>query len=60
MVVVAAASAGVYPATMGNKGASVGRSKTGMNRDTSGDSYHIQSSDGQYVFGHANGEQVRN
>ncbi|KAL5243896.1 hypothetical protein ACI65C_011306 [Semiaphis heraclei] len=59
MVVVAAASAGVYPATMGNKGASVGRSKTGMNRDTSGDSYHIQSSDGQYVFGHANGEQGR-
>lgn len=59
MIVIAAASAGSYPATMGNKGAAVGHTKSGTNRDTSGDSYHIQSSDGQYVFGHANGEQVR-
>jgi len=60
MIVVAAASAGLYPATMGNKGSGVGRTKSGTNRDTSGDSYHMQSSDGQYVFGHTNDEQVRN
>ncbi|XP_022164332.1 uncharacterized protein LOC111029588 isoform X2 [Myzus persicae] len=59
MIMVAAASAGFYPATMGNKGAAVGRTKSDTNRDTSGDSYHIQSSDGQFVFGHANGEQGR-
>ncbi|XP_016658199.1 uncharacterized protein LOC107883167 isoform X1 [Acyrthosiphon pisum] len=59
MIVVAAASAGLYPATMGNKGAAVGRTKSTANRDTSGDSYHMQSSDGQYVFGHTNGEQGR-
>ncbi|XP_060867770.1 uncharacterized protein LOC132943023 isoform X3 [Metopolophium dirhodum] len=59
MIVVAAASAGLYPATMGSKGAAVGRTKSGTNRDTSGDSYHMQSSDGQYVFGHTNSEQGR-
>ncbi|XP_025200771.1 uncharacterized protein LOC112598501 isoform X2 [Melanaphis sacchari] len=59
MIVVAAASAGIYPATMGSKGAAVGRTKSGNSRDTSGDSFHIQSPDGQYVFGHTNGEQGR-
>lgn len=60
MIVVAAESAGLYnPATMGSKGAAVGRTKSDMNRDTSGDSFHLQSPDGQYVFGHTNGDQVR-
>ncbi|KAF0761452.1 Cuticle protein 6 [Aphis craccivora] len=59
MIVAAASSAGIYPATTGSKGAALGRTKSGTNRDTSGDSFHVQSPDGQYVFGHANGEQGR-
>ncbi|XP_026813195.1 uncharacterized protein LOC113553845 isoform X2 [Rhopalosiphum maidis] len=59
MIVVVAASAGIYPVKMGSKGATVGPTKSGTNRDTSGDSFHIQSPDGQYVFGHTNGEQGR-
>lgn len=52
-------SAGVYPAKTGvsTKGGSDGGSGKRWPQD--GDRFHLQSPDGQYVFGHTTGDQVR-
>jgi hypothetical protein len=58
-VAVAAVSAGVYPVkTGGGKGASK-HSKGGGHDNAEDDRFHMQSADGQYVFGHTTGTQVR-
>lgn len=60
IVAVAAVSAGVYPVkTGGGKGTS-GHSKGGAHENAAEDDrFHMQSDDGQYVFGHTTGTQVR-
>lgn len=61
-VAVVAVHAGVIPAMAGGKGA--GHAKGGSDGDGGGrrvsqeDRFHLQSSDGQYVFGHTTGNQV--
>ncbi|XP_025417020.1 uncharacterized protein LOC112688168 isoform X2 [Sipha flava] len=58
-VAVAAVSAGVYPVkTGGGKGASK-HSKGGGHDNAEDDRFHMQSADGQYVFGHTTGTQGR-
>lgn len=61
VTVVVAVSARVYPAKTGAKGGS-GHSKGGSDVNGTGrpdgDRFHLQSDDGQYVFGHTAGNQV--
>jgi len=58
MVAMTTVSAGIYPVKTGGKGA--GHSKGGSegSKQTQDDRFHLQSPDGQYVFGHTSGNQV--
>ncbi|VVC25470.1 Insect cuticle protein,Chitin-binding type R&R consensus [Cinara cedri] len=56
-VIVAAVSAGIYPAKTGGKGPA--HAKNGSVDEQLGNSFHLQSPDGQYVFGHTTGNQGR-
>lgn len=60
MVTVVAVHAGVYPVKAGNKGAghTKGESNESGQQGSKDDRFHMQSSDGQYVFGHTTGNQV--
>lgn len=55
---MAAVSAGVYPAKTGGKGAAHAKDKGGDEPPRQDNSFHLQSPDGQYVFGHTTGNQV--
>lgn len=58
-VAVVAVSAGIYPAKTGGKGAGHIKGGSDSGDKLQDDRFHLQSPDGQYVFGHATGSQVR-
>lgn len=52
-------SAGVYPVKTGSGKSASKHSKGGGHDKAEDDRFHMQSADGQYVFGHTSGTQVR-
>lgn len=59
VVTVAAVSAGLYPVKTGSGKGTSSHSKGGNHKNAEDDRFHMQSADGQYVFGHTSGTQVR-
>lgn len=57
---VVAVSAGIYPTKTGSgKGPGHSKGGTGTKKRPEDDRFHLQSPDGQYVFGHTTGTEVR-